>query len=436
MIHELHLQQVGPAPRFDIEFTDRLNLFTGDNGLGKTFLLDVAWWALTGTWSGAPAWPGKRENILRRRSSNIVEPTIKYHLAGKTGKTKELTTCSFDYSHQVWLRPQARPPIPGMVIYIRVDGSFSVWDPARNYWKMLQTKGVEQPDRPKAYHFNPDALWNGLEEDKRILCNGLIRDWVSWQNQPEQDKTSPFNLLSRVINQLSPHSSEWMAPGKPVRVSLEDVRDIPTIDLPYGSVPVIHASAGMKRILSLAYLLVWTWYEHVKASELLGQAPTNQLILLMDEVESHLHPQWQRSIVPAILDVANGLNKKIKTQVIATTHSPLVLASVEPDFSEIKDKLFLFSLEGGTISLDELPWAKQGDAVNWLVSDIFGLKQARSRDAEVAIEAAEAFMRGDNAELPSRLTTKSQIHKELLRVLAGNDSFWPRWIVQIMEVGK
>lgn len=434
MIHELHLQKVGPAPRVDIEFSNRLNLFTGDNGLGKTFILDVAWWALTGTWSGMPAWPGRR--ILSRRGAHNVKPMISYHLAGKTGKTKELTTCNFDYSHQVWMRPQARPPIPGMVVYIRVDGSFSVWDPARNYWKTLQTKGVEQPDRPKAYHFTPDNLWNGLEEDKRILCNGLIRDWVSWQNHPEQEKTSPFNLLSSVISQLSPNPSESMKPGKPVRVSLEDVRDIPTIDLPYGNVPVIYASAGMKRILGLAYLLVWTWYEHVKASELLSQAPTDQLILLMDEVESHLHPQWQRSIVPAILSVANGLNKKIKTQVVATTHSPLVLASVEPDFSETKDKLFLFALENGVVALGKMPWAKQGDAVNWLVSDVFGLKQARSKDAEAAIEAAEAFMRGETSNLPQKLRSKDQIHKELVRVLAGHDPFWPRWIVQVMEKNK
>lgn len=428
MIHELHLQRVGPAPRFDIEFTDRLNLFTGDNGLGKTFILDVAWWALTGTWAGSPAWP--------KRGMRGEYPTISYHLAGKTGLTKEPTSSRFDFSHQVWPRPQARPPIPGMVVYIRVDGSFSVWDPARNYWKVSQTKGVEQPDRPSAYHFTPDALWNGLEDDKRVLCNGLIRDWVSWQNQPEQDQTSPFNLLSNVIDRLSPHPKEWMKPGKPVRVSLEDVRDIPTIDLPYGSVPVIYASAGMKRILGLAYLLVWTWYEHVKASELLNQAPTDRLILLMDEVESHLHPQWQRSIVPAILDVANGLKKKIKTQVIATTHSPLVLASIEPEFNEAKDKLFLFALGNGTVSLEEIPWAKQGDAVGWLTSDVFGLKQARSRDAELAIEAAEAFMRGDVAELPSKLRTREQIHKELLRVLAGQDPFWPRWVVKVMEGGK
>ncbi|WP_218969708.1 hypothetical protein, partial [Candidatus Synechococcus spongiarum] len=28
----------------------RLNLSIGDNGLGKSFLLDVAWWALTRKW--------------------------------------------------------------------------------------------------------------------------------------------------------------------------------------------------------------------------------------------------------------------------------------------------------------------------------------------------------------------------------------------------
>lgn len=427
MIRELHLKKVGPAPVFDVEFAERLNLFTGDNGLGKTFLLDVVWWALTGTWAGNPAWPqrGKGET-----------PEISYHLIGKTGPTKDATTSRYDFAHQAWPRPKARPVMPGLVIYVRVDGSFSVWDPARNYWKAMQVKGVDQPDRPSAYHFTPDNIWNGLEDEKKVLCNGLIRDWVTWQNQPDQHEGSPFKLLSNVIEKLSPHPSEWMRPGKPVRVSLEDVRDIPTVELPYASIPVTQASAGMKRILGLAYLLVWTWYEHAQASELLNQSPTDTVILLMDEVESHLHPQWQRSILPAMLSVATGLKKKIKTQVVATTHSPLALASIEPYFDERKDKLFMFALDDKQVTLDEVPWAKQGDVVGWLTSDLFGLKQARSKDAEAAIEAAEAFMRREMQSLPDKLKTKEQIHKELQRVLAGHDPFWPRWIVRVMEGGK
>jgi hypothetical protein len=421
MIQELHLKKVGPAPEFNAVFAERLNLFTGDNGLGKTFLLDIVWWALTGTWAANPAWP--------QRGIGEAAPEIRYQVIGKTGPTiKEATVSRYDFAHQAWPRPKTQPVKPGLVIYARVDGSFSVWDPARNYSKATQVNGINPPDRPTAYHFTPDNIWNGLEYEKKVLCNGLIRDWVTWQNQPDQDQNSPFKLLSDVIEKLSPHPTEWMRPGKPIRVSLEDVRDIPTVELPYASIPVTQASAGMKRILGLAYLLVWTWYEHAQASKLLNQPPTDTVILLMDEVESHLHPQWQRSILPAMLSVATGLKKKIKTQVVATTHSPLALASIEPYFDEMKDKLFMFALGGKQVTLDEVPWAKQGDVVGWLTSDVFGLKQARSKDAEAAIEAAEAFMRRDTQSLPDKLKTKEQIHKELQRVLAGHDPFWPRWI--------
>ena len=50
MIECLRLRNVGPAPRMEMELAPRLNLITGDNGLGKSFLLDVIWWALTRKW--------------------------------------------------------------------------------------------------------------------------------------------------------------------------------------------------------------------------------------------------------------------------------------------------------------------------------------------------------------------------------------------------
>ena len=50
MIESLRLRNVGPAPEMEMTFAPRLNLITGDNGLGKSFLLDVIWWALTRKW--------------------------------------------------------------------------------------------------------------------------------------------------------------------------------------------------------------------------------------------------------------------------------------------------------------------------------------------------------------------------------------------------
>ena len=46
-------------------------------------------------------------------------------------------------------------------------------------------------------------------------------------------------------------------------------------------------------------------------------------ILLIDEIENHLHPTWQRRVIPALLDHFPGL------QIFATTHSPFVVAGLK-----------------------------------------------------------------------------------------------------------
>jgi hypothetical protein len=182
-------------------------------------------------------------------------------------------------------------------------------------------------------------------------------------------------------------------------------------------------------------MLASAWREHRNAASQLGEEPTARLVLLFDEIEAHLHPRWQRTIVPALLRVVETLtgDASASIQLVAATHSPMVLASVEPLFDTEQDCLFALDIADGRVSLREQPWAKQGDVVNWLVSDSFGLHQGRSLEAERAIEAAEAWMRGERIALPDGLTTQAAIHQELQRVLAGHDPFWPRWIVLAEE---
>ncbi|MFE8603667.1 AAA family ATPase [Archangium violaceum] len=425
MLRALHLQGVGPAPRFDVEFADRLNVLTGDNGLGKSFLLDVAWWSLTGTWPGMPAAP--RKDAKRRKISWTT-------LTGTGGK--EYTNSSdFAPKWQKWSWHPILAPGTGLTVYARVDGGFSVWDPVRNDDGFKQA-AAEASHRPSAFHFSPAELWDGLSYEGKSVCNGLIRDWVSWQLMDDGSPQSPFQMLLRVLKGLSPSTGEPIKPGRPTRISVEDVRDYPTIDMPYGNIPVVHASAAMKRILGLAYLIVWTWHEHVQASGLLGMKPDNRFVLLIDELETHLHPQWQRRIVRALVEVIEGLARKMSVQAILTTHSPLVLASLEPFFDEARDALFLFELKGQQVNLRQLLWAKQGDANDWLTSEIFRLEQPRSLEAERVIEAAEAFMRGELGALPEGLSTQARIHAELQRLLPEQDPFWPRWIVAREKGGR
>jgi predicted ATP-binding protein involved in virulence len=48
-------------------------------------------------------------------------------------------------------------------------------------------------------------------------------------------------------------------------------------------------------------------------------------IVLIDEIDLHLHPQWQRDVIPALLNTFPNI------QFIVTTHSPQVLSNVEKD---------------------------------------------------------------------------------------------------------
>jgi hypothetical protein len=264
-----------------------------------------------------------------------------------------------------------------------------------------------------------------------VALVGLERDWVSWQ----KGRDPQFASLVQVLKGLAP-PGEVFAPGPPRKLRLEEGRERPTLDTLAGNVHVAIASAGIRRILGLAYLLVWAWHSHIEAAKFLGKQPEKRIILLIDEPETHLHPAWQRRIIPSLMKVAELLSASsdTTTQLVFTTHAPLVLASLEPFFEEENDKLFLLDVQGGEARLRDFAWAKQGDATGWLLSDVFGLEQARSEEAESAIEAAEAFMRGDVGALPPKLKSQRSIHRELQRLLAADDVFWPRWIVTTTDL--
>lgn len=118
----------------------------------------------------------------------------------------------------------------------------------------------------------------------------------------------------------------------------------------------------------------------------------DELLLLIDEVDAHLHPTWQRVMVPALFEVIPAIAPVLRTQVIVSTHAPLVLASVETMFDPERDALVHFALEGSAIQAHTIPWTKQGDVVNWLVSDAFGLHRSDLR--RVAPLLARAVEKG------------------------------------------
>ena len=434
MIEQLKLTNVGPAPEMDLDFASRLNLITGDNGLGKSFLLDVVWWALTRRWPRevnqrmASGYPARPHDPAR-------EATIRFRVWGRTRPV--LSKAFFSRADQAWLGKPGRPALTGIVVYAHADGSFSVWDPARNYWSRPGDAGLRK--RRPAYVFTDTEVWDGLRDtmDGRSVpvCNGLLYDWSRWI---QADDVNAMAMAS-ILQALSPGHGpgEGIVPGSPVRISVEDARDIPSIVTDYaGQVPVSHASASFRRIIALAYMLTWTWSEHRVASELRGDEPSGQMVMLFDEVESHMHPRWQRSILKALRDIGSVFGADLDLQLVVSTHSPLVLAAAESWFDPERDAWFDLDVEGEPrrVQIHRRTYTPHGTAGSWLTSEAFDLATDRSLEAERAVLDARELLRQMGPEMPP-LEKVMAVHERLCSALPDIDPFWMRWNAFVEGVG-
>lgn len=431
MLEALHLRNVGPAPDMRMELAPRLNLITGDNGLGKSFLLDVAWWALTRRWP---------HDLNPRLTSGYKAEPADPHKKATIGFRLESKHTRLEYESeyvprdQSWLGRAGRPWNPGLVIYAHSDGGFSVWDPARNYWK--KRGSVDVQERLPGYVFSAKDVWDGLEVEiegkPTIVSNGLLRDWSMWIR--ENGETA--RQLANVLQALSPPGDE-IALGPLTRLSVDDARDIPTIRTSYAdAVALVHASSGIRRVAGLAHMLLWSWNEHQLAAERLGETTTRQLILLVDEIENHLHPRWQRTVLRSVMQVAGVLHHGAQVQLIAATHSPLILASAEPIFDPATDAWFDLDAEGaggGTrVVLRRREFYPHGDVSNWLTSEAFDLKASRSQEAEAALERARELLRRPEPPSAGEVAEADEALRQAR--LSDIDPFWVRWGAFVEEI--
>jgi hypothetical protein len=408
----LKLQNTGHITQLVFEPLPRLNIVTGDNSFGKTLLLECVWWALTGNWPKFQVFPNEK--------TYGNEAGISFQLRAKSGVKGNLKTVMFDYDKYQWPGNPEGTNSSSLVIYARADGSFGLWDPVKS--KIPPPPGFEIPESPII--FDKWDVFNGITEKRegkmdRKICAGMLSHWINWQDKPDLS----FDLFTKILKILSSISQEPLTPSKPFSIPGYD-QPIPSLKYSYGDVPITHAASSVQRIISMVYLVVWMWKEHKTICEQTRKSTYKNMVIIIDEAESHLHPLWQRTIIPALLEVKKYLDKELDIQFIVTTHSPLLLTSVEPVFDEDNDRLFHLEMKNNQIEINTQFFMRHGRVDNWFISETFQLKQARSLEAERAILDAIKIQRKDKPDKEEVI----KIHCQLTRLLSEFDTFWPRWI--------
>ena len=133
-------------------------------------------------------------------------------------------------------------------------------------------------------------------------------------------------------------------------------------------------------------------------------------ILLIDEIENHLHPTWQRRVIPALLKHFPGL------QIFATTHSPFVVAGLK------RGQIHRLYHEGGVIKTDKLTEEEKEQRITgWTVEEILREFMEVDDPTDEATATAAATLRWLRGRYPSdRDVTAAQWVQEFIDHLEAN----------------
>ncbi len=108
-------------------------------------------------------------------------------------------------------------------------------------------------------------------------------------------------------------------------------------------------------------------------------------ILLIDEIENHLHPTWQRRVIPALLQHFPGL------QIFATTHSPFVVAGLKAGQVHL-----LKRDDHGVVTAT----TNTEDVIGWTADEILRNLMGVDDPTDDATAAAARELRGLRQEVP------------------------------------
>ncbi len=140
-------------------------------------------------------------------------------------------------------------------------------------------------------------------------------------------------------------------------------------------------------------------------------------LLLLDEVDIHLHPAWQRKVLPLVQRMFPN------AQIIASTHSPFVVTSVDDA------QIITLKLRGRSSVVDSVTAPQIGHSYTAVLRSIFGIDSEFDIDTEARLErfhaakqrllAGDASARIDVDRLADELARRSEELREVVGLELG-----------------
>lgn len=370
----------------EISFHPRFNILVGINGTGKTALLEAIRIAIGSLYSEFD----KIENKIS--SPSISEDDVRLHNGEMQYEVHINSTITIEpilYS---------TPTISWGRYVERYGGNTKYENPKqiKNISKEIQRiiRMGEKKIIPLIAYYSTDRYKKekkntGLETDGSRLrgyynaLDSLTNIWfflnmykteTLWELQHEE-KSSLLFAVNKAVMKCVPECRKIYHDIKKDKLIIQLSND--------EFVPFYMLSDGVRNVLAMVMEIAFRCYllnPHLKE-----EAPTKTTgIILIDEIDLHLHPEWQKKIINDFMSAFPAM------QFIVTTHAPLVIGSLKKGeiFSITDRKIYNFPIQYGKDAnsiLNEMGTAEMNDDLKSKLNKYFLLIEQGKGMTEDAI---------------------------------------------------
>ena len=303
-IEKFRIINAGPFDDITFEFDERVNIFVGPNNSGKSAALLAL--------AEATVYP------FTFPQKFIKTPGSQWKLTITGGKTFKGVLPA-----NIKEQPAGIGPLP--------DLGYSTFIPALRQSTDHRSKGpsinaaVQEPDEnsPQARGFNTPELRKRrslmptdatLASDESVIQKMVDLDYAAYRRKQPQ--------IHRLLKKVGEIASE-ITDGYPIkfqRIGEDDRGLFPEFQTIDGDLPLNVLSQGTQSTIQWLSHFLFGYAQYYDYPEDLEDKPG---ILIVDEIDAHLHPSWQRRIIPALTKHFPNL------QLFCSTHSPLMLSGLK-----------------------------------------------------------------------------------------------------------